>query len=141
MYDKCTKHLQIILKTTRSRSLHLCLLVSRSPKLSHFPSKASCFRVDSIISRQVYRMTPKIDLKHLKVKGTPYTVTSVLNFNSFPSKTSRFQVGGQFEKSAPNDPKMVLSTLRLKVPHIHVTSTPESQISPRFTRRPVGFEL
>ncbi len=46
-----------------------------------------------------------------------------------------------FETSALNDPKMILNTKTSKVPHIHVTTSPESQISPRFTLCSSVFEL
>ncbi len=45
-----------------------------------------------------------------------------------------------FEASAPNDPKMTVNTKRSKVPHIHVTTSPESRIFHRFTLRSPVFE-
>ncbi len=60
----------------------------------------------------------------------------VPNITPFHSTTSHFRVTGHFETSALNDPKMTLNTKRLKVPHIHVTTTPQPQCSLCFTIRP-----
>ncbi len=54
---------------------------------------------------------------------------------------SRFRVtGGHFETSPPNDPEITLNTKRSNVSHIHVTATPDSQISVSFALRPAVSE-
>ena len=53
----------------------------------------------------------------------------------------RFALTCHFETSVPNDPKIILNTKRSKVPHIHVTGTPESQISLHFSLLPAICEL
>ncbi len=45
---------------------------------------------------------------------------------------SRFRITGHFEISARDDPKVARNTKRWKVPHLPVTTTPESQISLSF---------
>ncbi len=54
---------------------------------------------------------------------------------------SRFRVTGHFEKSAQNDPKMTLNPTSSIVPHIFITTVPESQISLRFALRPAFFNI
>ena len=58
---------------------------------------------------------------------------------------AHFRVTGHFEisTSAPNDPKMTLNTKRSKIRHIHVhvTTTPDSQMSLCFALWPASFEL
>ncbi len=41
---------------------------------------------------------------------------------------SHFRVAGHFETSAPIDPTMTVNTNTSKMPHVQVTTTPESQI-------------
>ena len=81
---------------------------------------------------------PENDIEHQTVKGTPYTCYNYpqnSKFTPFSSTTSCFWVAGHFKTSALNEPKMTLNTKRSKVPHIHVTTTPESRISIRFALR------
>ncbi len=63
------------------------------------------------------------------------------NATTFRSKASCFRVTGHLETSAPNDPKKNLNTKRWTVPHIHVATTPEWQISLRFALRLAFIEL
>ena len=61
--------------------------------------------------------------------------------HSVSLKSQRFRVIGHFKTSAPNDPQMTFDTKTWEVPHVHVTTTPESQISIHFAPRWVAFEL
>ncbi len=54
---------------------------------------------------------------------------------------NRFRDAGHFETSASNGPKMTLNSTWSKVPRIHITITPELQISLFFTLWLVAFEL
>ncbi len=72
---------------------------------------------------------------------THYNYPRVKNFNPFRSTVSHVWVITYFETSTPNDLHMTLNTKRSNVAYIHVTTTPESQISPCFSVRTVAFEL
>ncbi len=63
------------------------------------------------------------------------------DINPFHSVESCFRVTGHFETCVPNDPTLTLNTKRSKVPHIHMTTRPYSQISIPFTLRLTIFEL
>ena len=45
----------------------------------------------------------------------------------FRSTTSHSWATSHFETSVPNNPKMTLNSVRSKVPHIHITTTPKSK--------------
>ncbi len=101
-----------------------------------FALRTAPFELQAIL-RQVHWMTPN-DVKRWKVKDTPHTCYNyprLPNFSLFRPSSSRFRVSGHYETSAPNDPKITLSTKRSKVPHLHVTTIPESYILLRFTLR------
>ncbi len=68
----------------------------------------------------------------LKLRDQRYPKYDILlsaspKFHLFRSTAKRFRVTGQFETSAPNDPKMTINTERSKWPHMYITN--ESQIS------------
>ncbi len=84
--------------------------------------------------RQVHRITPKWPWT---LTGQRYPIciqTHSLSpeFHAISLYFKPFRVTGHFETSALNDPKMTLNTSRLKVPHIHIKTTPDSQVSIRF---------
>ncbi len=62
----------------------------------------------------------KIPLYDILLSASP-------KFHLFRSTAKRFRVTGQFETSAPDDPKMTINTERSKWPHMYITN--ESQIS------------
>ena len=76
-------------------------------------------------------------------KGIPYTYNNYPQIPNFAVSLygQLFWVTGHFETSAVNDPKMTLNTKRSNIPHMHITTVAESQISIRFTLRPAIFEL
>ncbi len=78
------------------------------------------------------------DIKHYKVKCTLYVllVPKVTNFTPFRSMTSCFADTGHSETSALNDPKMTINPTKSNVPHIYITSVPESHILLSFALRP-----
>ena len=90
----------------------------------------SIFELQAIL-RQLHQITPN-NLEHKKVKGTPYTCynyAGVPYFTRFHSTVSCFPDTDHFETSALNDPKMNLDIKRSKVPHLHVTTTHDSQLT------------
>ena len=110
-----------MLHNKHQRPKFLSVSIYDEPCLSYHP-----------IFRKVHRVTPTWPWT---LKGQRYliyvqvTSTWVPNFNLFFSAASCFWATGHFETSAPNDPQMTLNTERSKVPHIHVTTNPKSQIS------------
>ncbi len=81
--------------------------------------------------RHLYEITPN-DIEH-KTSNVPhnrYNYPGLPIFTPFCSTASRCSITGHFETSAPNDPKMSLSTKRSKVP-IYVL---QLNRSPHFTR-------
>ena len=62
-----------------------------------------------------------------------YCMQLSLHFNN-PPPQANFQ-------RAPNDPQMTLTNRRSRVPHICITTVPESQISVRFALRWAVFEI
>ena len=69
------------------------------------------------------------------------TITINPNFRSVRSTASYFQDTVKFETSALNDRKMSLNPTRLNVPHLCITSVPDSPISLIFTLQPSILEL
>ena len=62
-----------------------------------------------------------------------YTTTCIpesqaLLITQFVFAASWFRVTGYFETTTPNEPHMALNTKRPKVPHIHITTTSESEV-------------
>ena len=71
-----------------------------------------------------------------------FTVPRLENFTPFSSTAIYFRDTGDFETSAPNEPKMTLNTKRPKVLHMHITTTPPPQpMSRGFALQPPAFEL
>ena len=112
---------------------HTCYMNAKLKSICH--STSSPFRVTDTFETSA----PQNDLEHYKIKRTPYMryycsrVTNISPFRSCRSTASHFLIAGHFERSAPNHPKMTSITIRSDVPHIFVTTVPESQISIRFT--------
>ncbi len=84
--------------------------------------------------KKVCWMTPTqpwilLEQKYLTIR---YEHFGVLNFNPFCSVASRFRFMGHFDKSALNDLKMTLNTIRSKVPN---TCIRKWQISICFTEQ------
>ncbi len=107
-----------------------------------FHSTTSRFQEIQAILRQVHRMTPKWPRAY-SIKCTPYVllVSPSLKFHSVSVYGQPFSSYNPFEESAQTDPQMTLNPTRSKVPHIRVTSVPESQITLRFAIRPAVFEI
>ncbi len=59
----------------------------------------------------------------------------VLNFTVFHFTTTRLQVTGHFETSAPNDTKMTLNLTRSKVPKICVSMSPKFHPVPLYDQQ------
>ncbi len=143
IYDT-PKGTPITTKTTLNTiCTHVCSISLPESQISlNFASTASRFWATGHFEKRPQNDSKMIlNTASLKVPYICLIRTLVPKFQSvllygLPFSTFRF-----LETSAPNDHKRIFNTTRLKEPHTCSTSTPESQISPRFNIHSAVFEL
>ncbi len=123
---------KITFNTKRSKVPHMHVAATPEPQISPpFCSMASGFELWANLWQVHQRPKMTLNTKWSKVPHPIYMLQLPPGpkFHSISLYGQRFCVAGQFETSAANDLKMILSTKRSKVTNICCVSTHESQIS------------
>ncbi len=125
-FEPCALNSKMTLNT-RSGMIYMLLWYPWVPNFNYFSSKTCCFVGVAVNFEKSAAYDLKIILNY-KVQGTPYIFYKYHSPQSpkFQSVSlyNSFWVTGPFNTIAPNDPNMILNTMRSKVPHYSGTVKP-----------------
>ncbi len=132
------------LNIKRSKVPHVCSISNPESKISF--SMANRYWVTGQFEPSAPN-DPKWPFKNTKRPKLPHIHVMLLLPPSSKSRSVSlygqplFELQAIFETNVLNDPKMTLNTRRSKLPHIHVTTITQFQISLRFALWPSVFGL